>query len=491
MAAAVARPRAFSMTRTPAQQYRRSRLLDALDLGCSASSLRQRKITERKDAIASKCTLGEQLPEVLWREILDYASLLDLDRCASASRSLQSSSVDASLVGRSTVDVDLHLDGRVLPACAAARCPHLKHLRGATGAVALRAAAGAARPAPLAELETLSLYHQSGAAPGLLRLCTFQLGLGGYARLRFLEITCPTYSDQFGRAARRSAVGNDSALYGFVDAALRQEASGSTPSPPLPSLEDLRLVGWTDLWNLRVHPRREPPLDALVRTHPTLKRLSMPGAPGARHLDRRAGGEDAWRDSLRVNALSGELLPPLRVTCGLCGATLYDRVNACLLGPGTQRHIAFELYVDNEPDPSTTVSGAVTRRTCAKRCHATRNQFLLAGRGGCVSTRGFRWAVACGDGLAVCTDVTTGDVLDADALRKAAVEAVQARGDSDSGEEDGFEGDAARFLGRLRRLTGTQAPRGPRTAGARLLDRISRHMRDLERLIPPEDRRNP
>ena len=77
MAAAVARPRAFSMTRTPAQQYRRSRLLDALDLGCSASSLRQRKISERKDAIASKCTLGEQLPEVLWREILDYASLLD------------------------------------------------------------------------------------------------------------------------------------------------------------------------------------------------------------------------------------------------------------------------------------------------------------------------------------------------------------------------------------------------------------------------------
>ena len=120
-----------------------------------------------------------------------------------------------------------------------------------------------------------------------------------------------------------------------------------------------------------------------------------------------------------------------------------------------------------------------------------RGQFLLAGRGGCVSARGFRWAVACGDGLAVCTDVTTGDVLDADALRKAAVEAVQARGDSDSGEEDGFEGDAARFLGRLRRLTGTQAPRGPRTAGARLLDRISRHMRDLERLIPPEDRRNP
>ena len=99
--------------------------------------------------------------------------------------------------------------------------------------------------------------------------------------------------------------------------------------------------------------------------------------------------------------------------------------------------------------------------------------------------------MACGDGLAVCTDVTTGDILDADALRKAAVEAVQARGDSDSGEEDGFEGDAARFLGRLRRLTGTQAPRGPRTDGARLLDRISRHMRDLERLIPPEDRRNP
>ena len=113
---------------------------------------------------------------------------------------------------------------------------------------------------------------------------------------------------------------------------------------------------------------------------------------------------------------------------------------------GTQRHIAFELYVDNEPDPSTTVSGAQTRRTCSNRCHATRNQFLLAGRGGCVSyARGFRWAVACGDGLAVCTDVTTGAILDADALRKAAVEAVQARKATPmSGEEDGFEGDAAR-----------------------------------------------
>lgn len=255
----------------------------------------------------------------------------------------------------------------------------------------------------------------------------------------------------------------------------------------MPSLEDLRLIQWTDLWNLRVHPRREPPLDALVRTHPALRRLSMPGAPGARHLDRRAGGDDAWRDNLRVNALSGDLLPPLKVSCGLCGATLYDRVDACLLGPGTQRHIAFELYVDDEPCATTTAQGAPTRRTCANRCHATRNQFLLAGRGGCVSTRGFKWAVACGPGLAVCADAASGAAVDADALRRAAVEAVAARGDSDE-EEDGVQDDAARFLGRLRRLTGTPQARAHRTAGARLLDRISRHMRDLERLIPPEDR---
>ena len=132
-----------------AAQTHRARLDDDFvaylkhSVAVEASSLRQRKISERKDAIASKCTLGEQLPEVLWREIFDYASLLDLDRCASASRSLQSSSIDPSLIGRSSIDVDLHLDGRVLPACAAARCPHLKHLRGATGAATVRAAAGA------------------------------------------------------------------------------------------------------------------------------------------------------------------------------------------------------------------------------------------------------------------------------------------------------------------------------------------------------------
>ena len=63
----------------------------------------------------------------------DYASLLDLDRCASTSRSFQSSSVDASLVGRSTVDVDLHLDGRVLPAAVRPRGVHISNIyEGAT-----------------------------------------------------------------------------------------------------------------------------------------------------------------------------------------------------------------------------------------------------------------------------------------------------------------------------------------------------------------------
>ena len=48
--------------------------------------------------------------------------------------------------------------------------------------------------------------------------------------------------------------------------------------------------------------------------------------------------------------------------------------------------------------------------------------------------------------MAVCTDVTTGDVLDADALRKAAVEAVQARGDSDE-DSDGLKGTRHVFSG--------------------------------------------
>ena len=295
MAALVARPRAFSRRGRP-QQYRRSRLLDALDLGCSASSLRQRKITERKDAIASKCTLGEQLPEVLWREILDYASTA---RPRPLRISIRSVTI---LVRRPFISWKVH--GRRRPAlgrtgvaglCGGAVSPSQTSERGHRSG---RSASGGGRreTGALGGARNLKLYHQSGAAPGLLRLCTFQLGLGGYARLRFLEITCPTYSDQFGRAARRSAVGNDSALYGFVDAALRQGASGSTPSPPLPSLEDLRLTGWTDLELARPSAKRTT-LDALVRTHPTLKRLSMPGAPGARHLDRRAGGEDAWRDT--------------------------------------------------------------------------------------------------------------------------------------------------------------------------------------------------
>jgi len=44
---------------------------------------------------------------------------------------------------------------------------------------------------------------------------------------------------------------------------------------------------------------------------------------------------------------------------------------------------------------------APRRLNCANACHAARDKFLVAERGGAINTLDFRWALACGEGLAV------------------------------------------------------------------------------------------
>ena len=120
----------------------------------------------------------------------------------------------------------------------------------------------------------------------------------------------------------------------------------------------------------------------------------MPGAPGARYLDRRG---KAWRPTLRVNALTRDWLPALRVRCGCCGAVLYERLEACFLGPGSQPHIGYEVYADQGPDENATKAvGVTTRLNCPRDCHGPQRRFLVAGRGDCsINTRKGRRFLIC------------------------------------------------------------------------------------------------
>ncbi|KAH8063230.1 hypothetical protein JL722_2393 [Aureococcus anophagefferens] len=343
------------------------------------------------------------LPEHVWSEVLGYNGLVDVEVAGRVARALRAASLAPDLPCRKAIDC--FALGRCVPGALGSRSPRLASLAGPAGTLALYRTSEVDGHAPcFPSVERLRLVHHRGGPEGGLRLCSFQLGLGGYGRLRSLELSaspdaCAPWLRRLGRgdAARLAPGGragaDDRALYGLCDA-LRRGGGAS----PLPALEDLLLGGWRELWNLKARPRGDPPIQSVISSLPSLRRFSLPGAPGARHVDRRAR---PWRAGLRLNALSPRLLPPLRLSCGLCGAVLYERLDACFLGPGTQPHIAFELFTDADPDAgAAAVEGAATRRNCRRRCHAARWQFLLAGRGDSVNTRGFKWAVACGAGLA-------------------------------------------------------------------------------------------
>ena len=97
-------------------------------------------------------------------------------------------------------------------------------------------------------------------------------------------------------------------------------------------------------------------------------------------------------------------IPCGRLSCGACGQVLYETLGRGFLrGAPTQPHISYELFTDEEPSGATRplIPGDASRRmlNCARGCHASRDLFLLAGAGGSVDTKGFRYGIAVGPGL--------------------------------------------------------------------------------------------
>jgi hypothetical protein len=97
--------------------------------------------------------------------------------------------------------------------------------------------------------------------------------------------------------------------------------------------------------------------------------------------DRSVGGK-----VLRVN-LRDHGIPPsaLKLTCGICGATVYSAVDSYVLLPPQQRHISVEVFTPLPPDEGATVPAAErgslpesnTRQVCRNRCHDDRGLWLV------------------------------------------------------------------------------------------------------------------
>mgnify|MGYP003308185340 CR=1 FL=1 len=169
--------------------------------------------------------------------------LVDVEVAGRVARALRAASLAPDLPCRKAIDC-FEL-GRCVPGALGSRSPRLFSLAGPAGTLALYRTSEVDGHAPcFPSVERLRLVHHRGGPEGGLRLCSFQLGLGGYGRLRSLELSaspdaCAPWLRRLGRgdAARLAPGGragaDDRALYGLCDA-LRRGGGAS----PLPALED-------------------------------------------------------------------------------------------------------------------------------------------------------------------------------------------------------------------------------------------------------------
>lgn len=311
------------------------------------------------------------LPESVWFDVFGFASLADVLRGACASTLLFRASAHGSLPARSEVRIsDLAL-GDTTCAGLVGVCPNLQ------------------------VLETRIAWFRGGKALGhalgttMLRRLRLEMTASGWELTKYWDCVHGIVA-ALGSGSCKSLEALGLCLEPGPGDDLLLQLCGHNEQSPMPLLREL------SLWNWR-HVRHKRTVARVLRTFRTLQVCAMPGCIGARHL--------AWRVGdfpLRLNALTGDLLPPLRVECSLCGAPLYDRLDKFLVGPPTQNHIGFEIYTHQPPDRDsvTPVHSLATRLNCKNNCHSAFGLFLVAGHGDFVDTRGLPWALACGGHLA-------------------------------------------------------------------------------------------
>ncbi|KAJ1452630.1 hypothetical protein M885DRAFT_526191 [Pelagophyceae sp. CCMP2097] len=309
---------------------------------------------------------GAALPESVWSVALSFAELREVETSARCSKLLFDAASAPWLPCRLRLCVHGPISGLLQ------RCPLLKHAEGDVCAFDL-STSGAKH------LETLAPRCQD-AAPIALLLAAVAGGL--FPKLRTLDVAATRH-----REAPQGS-GGGMALNGL---AMRMPWF-ATLGAGAPFLRSLRLTF--------VEPFASFHVDRLLQSCPVLQDIVLSGP-----FHFRVRRPRHFRENTRLNVLSHVRPPALRVRCGLCGAVIYANLKSYTVGPRTQRHISFEIYTDQTPTSSTDSPmgspNAPRRLNCANACHAARDKFLVAERGGAINTLDFRWALACGEGLAV------------------------------------------------------------------------------------------
>jgi hypothetical protein len=98
-----------------------------------------------------------------------------------------------------------------------------------------------------------------------------------------------------------------------------------------------------------------------------------------------------------------------RLRCGICNDIVVPRIDGYMICAPTQGHISHECFFHVSPEPDAIAPfepGSADMWNCARNCHAVRGLFLLAAPASFIDTRGYAFAAACGEGLAILEDAT-------------------------------------------------------------------------------------
>lgn len=318
-----------------------------------------------------------ELPEEVWAQVAAFCSLKVLLRgsatCSSIKRGMSVPTLPARREVRLAAERIIDEESIV---SLLRGCPELRrleacvHLRGKATVLGTEFARG-----DLAE--SLSILWLTLVTTGWLRRistiwpCLIAIGNGAFSSLTSLRLELPS-----------TPVG---------DRALLALCGDPGKPPPMPALAEIQLLtGWEVQSPAAIH--------VMIQRFNRLKDIAMPYSEGAARFRKAARADE----HLRFNTRSPQILPPLRVSCGRCNQTIYDRLDRFVVGPPTQDHIAFELYTSQPPDlaATTSLAGSTTRRNCRRDCHSLVHQFIIARHGDFVDTRDFTWAIACGPTLA-------------------------------------------------------------------------------------------
>lgn len=137
--------------------------------------------------------------------------------------------------------------------------------------------------------------------------------------------------------------------------------------------------------------------DNLMAACPQLEELYLSGCRLRGSMMPSLAAASSQR-ALRINWTDDEAVPPVDVSCGVCGSHLYRNLRSYAKGPPSQPHITHEYYTNELPAPKDAIplDDETEQLNCVRNCHQRYRLYLVDVGTGHIRLYGWRAGIAVG-----------------------------------------------------------------------------------------------